>query len=542
MTDFRRPDLDLWDEEDDADDARPTIVAERPTADQPNVRSPAQRVSAPERGASGATAAARSSLVQRLIEQGELDEEAARNSAESLRNSEVDSLTLIDDKEPFSAAFAARRDELTREAARRSEIAQVESESATEDAVPTVSVKRPLPNSPTPLPTPAPLAKLALTKHAAPDMASAPAIRAAATASKTPVREEPAVVESATSVASSVASTAVVASATPAPSAIPVPKLTTPPPAPPRADREVTERISIPGPGMIGSIAPTSRTARPTEREAKGGMPLWQGALAAALLLGGGFAIVNMRSGRQVTATSIASTDRPGIEEPAAAPQRAEPAPALAEPALPNTPAVEAPPAEPAPVAPALAEATGAAAPAPTAPVAAPAQQVPSSLPEPILPKPSKDEPTNAIRRTRAAKVERRALAASAEETVATAPAAPTEEPVVAVPAAEPESTPKPAAIETPASSADLPAKPSREQVTAALNAVLPELQRCVGDRHDTADVTLTVRPGGFVSYAVVAGPYAGSAEGSCIARAVKAAKFPAFSDPSLRITYPFQL
>ena len=87
MTDFRRPDLDLWDEEDDADDARPTIVAERPTADQPNVRSPAQRVSAPERGASGATAAARSSLVQRLIEQGELDEEAARNSAESLRTS-----------------------------------------------------------------------------------------------------------------------------------------------------------------------------------------------------------------------------------------------------------------------------------------------------------------------------------------------------------------------------------------------------------------------------------------------------------------------
>jgi hypothetical protein len=63
-----------------------------------------------------------------------------------------------------------------------------------------------------------------------------------------------------------------------------------------------------------------------------------------------------------------------------------------------------------------------------------------------------------------------------------------------------------------------------------------------VGDRHGVAEVTLTVRPAGFVSYAVVSGAYAGTSEGSCIARAVRAAKFPAFSDPTLRVTYPFEL
>jgi hypothetical protein len=112
------------------------------------------------------------------------------------------------------------------------------------------------------------------------------------------------------------------------------------------------------------------------------------------------------------------------------------------------------------------------------------------------------------------------------------------EPPAVVEPVANP---PEPPAAEA-APAPVLPAQPSRDQVTAALNSILPALQKCVGDRHDTADVTLTVRPAGFVSYAVVAGAFAGSAEGSCIARAVKAAKFPAFSDPSLRINYPFQL
>jgi hypothetical protein len=516
--------LDLWEEEDDADDARPTIVAERPTSSAPLAT-----------GATGATGAAgadpgrasvnlgRTALVQRLIRQGALEEEVPRNSSELLRDSEVDSLTLVE-KEPFSAAFAAQR----------AEIAQVESEPATEDAVPTVSVKRQMPSGGTPLPALAPLAAPLPEKQAprargqatlpghgplisAGTPLPAPAPRAASAAgplpaSGTPLPGRAALPASGTpfpgraplpSGGTPLPAPAPIAKATALATEVPVPapKLATPPPRP---DREVTERISIPSAGMAGSIAPTTRTARPNDRERKGGMPLWQGALAAALLLGGGLSIAMLRESRsQVSSTSIAT------------PREAAPAPvqpiAVAQEALPNPPVV----VEPAP--PVTAE---------------PVQAVPSAVPEPILPpKPSKEDPTSSSRRMRVARPERRALAAQE-------PSAPV---AVAVEEPAPEPVAKPAEPEAPPAPA-LPGQPSRDQVTAALNAVVPELQKCVGDRHDTADVTITVRPAGFVSYAVVAGPFAGSAEGSCIARAVKAAKFPAFSDPTLRITYPFQL
>ena len=62
-------------------------------------------------------------------------------------------------------------------------------------------------------------------------------------------------------------------------------------------------------------------------------------------------------------------------------------------------------------------------------------------------------------------------------------------------------------------------------------------------DLHDgVATVTLTVRGSGQVSHALVGGTFAGTPQGSCIARAVKLARFPSFSDDSVRITYPFQL
>ena len=52
----------------------------------------------------------------------------------------------------------------------------------------------------------------------------------------------------------------------------------------------------------------------------------------------------------------------------------------------------------------------------------------------------------------------------------------------------------------------------------------------------------MIVRSRGVVSYAMVSGSFAGTPEGSCIARSVKLAKFPAFSDPSVRVNYPFEL
>jgi hypothetical protein len=88
----------------------------------------------------------------------------------------------------------------------------------------------------------------------------------------------------------------------------------------------------------------------------------------------------------------------------------------------------------------------------------------------------------------------------------------------------------------------NLPAQPSREAVVAALDAIAPQLASCTGDKHGVANVTLTVRGAGIVSHALVTGVFAGTPEGSCIARAVKLAHFEPFRDPTIRVTYPFQL
>ena len=47
---------------------------------------------------------------------------------------------------------------------------------------------------------------------------------------------------------------------------------------------------------------------------------------------------------------------------------------------------------------------------------------------------------------------------------------------------------------------------------------------------------------GAIVATAVVGGDFAGSPEGSCIAKTVKQAQFPQFSKPAFKFTYPVQL
>jgi hypothetical protein len=44
------------------------------------------------------------------------------------------------------------------------------------------------------------------------------------------------------------------------------------------------------------------------------------------------------------------------------------------------------------------------------------------------------------------------------------------------------------------------------------------------------------------VTTATVNGPFAGTPTGSCIARAVRAARFPPFAQPRFAVTYPFHL
>jgi hypothetical protein len=88
----------------------------------------------------------------------------------------------------------------------------------------------------------------------------------------------------------------------------------------------------------------------------------------------------------------------------------------------------------------------------------------------------------------------------------------------------------------------DLPAYPTREQVTAGFEAVRAALAQCAAGRTGTAEIKATINSNGRIGHAVVAGDFRGTAEGSCIAKAVRDAQFPAFAEPRLKVSYPFAL
>ncbi|MCA9602347.1 MAG: hypothetical protein KC417_09995 [Myxococcales bacterium] len=95
---------------------------------------------------------------------------------------------------------------------------------------------------------------------------------------------------------------------------------------------------------------------------------------------------------------------------------------------------------------------------------------------------------------------------------------------------------------ETQKSSSNLPATPSRDDVTAALMAVRPSVMACAEGRHGKSTVEVSVAPSGRVRTATVHGTFEGSSEGSCMARAVRTAKFPAFSRDTFVVSFPYQL
>lgn len=82
---------------------------------------------------------------------------------------------------------------------------------------------------------------------------------------------------------------------------------------------------------------------------------------------------------------------------------------------------------------------------------------------------------------------------------------------------------------------------PTREQIRSALAAMAPAVQACAEGRHGLASVNVVFHgASGAMRSAVVSGPYAGSPEGSCIARAVRAAQVPSFSQSTFTVSYPF--
>ncbi|NOY91853.1 MAG: hypothetical protein GXP55_11705 [Deltaproteobacteria bacterium] len=97
---------------------------------------------------------------------------------------------------------------------------------------------------------------------------------------------------------------------------------------------------------------------------------------------------------------------------------------------------------------------------------------------------------------------------------------------------------PTPAA---PESREDLPETPTRAQVQAAFTRVLPNLRACT-DSRGAVPIRVTISGSGRITTAVVQGHFAGTPEGSCLARAVRTAHLPAFQQRRLSVNYPFVL
>ena len=83
---------------------------------------------------------------------------------------------------------------------------------------------------------------------------------------------------------------------------------------------------------------------------------------------------------------------------------------------------------------------------------------------------------------------------------------------------------------------------PTRSEVLAALEPLRPAVERCVKGQHGIAQLDITVVNTGAVTHAIVAGDFAGTPEGSCIALAARDAKFAPFQKPRFRVIFPFSL
>ena len=83
---------------------------------------------------------------------------------------------------------------------------------------------------------------------------------------------------------------------------------------------------------------------------------------------------------------------------------------------------------------------------------------------------------------------------------------------------------------------------PSRSDVIAGLDGVRSSVQACADGRSGVAEVDLTIAANGVVTNALVGGDFRGTPQGSCIARAVRKARFPKFTKDSFRLLYPYSL
>ena len=88
----------------------------------------------------------------------------------------------------------------------------------------------------------------------------------------------------------------------------------------------------------------------------------------------------------------------------------------------------------------------------------------------------------------------------------------------------------------------DLPAGPTRSEVVSRLESVRSSVQACAAGRTGIADLDITIAHTGVVMHVLVGGDFAGTTEGSCIARAVRQARFPQFTQERFRLLYPYAI
>lgn len=158
--------------------------------------------------------------------------------------------------------------------------------------------------------------------------------------------------------------------------------------------------------------------------------------------------------------------------------------------------------------------------------------------------------------RTLQLEVERDAVGAATEPEAAEPPGAPESTPVFAPSAEEPQTIrldeTRVIAHRTFAARASrdratmtLPERPDRKDVAEALGWARERAQACVvGSEHEgrIAELTIHVAPSGTVTVAEVHGELAGTAVGSCIARAFRTVALPRFAGDRLVVRYPMQL
>jgi len=93
------------------------------------------------------------------------------------------------------------------------------------------------------------------------------------------------------------------------------------------------------------------------------------------------------------------------------------------------------------------------------------------------------------------------------------------------------------------APASNLPEQPSRDDVMNSLRSVEDAVKACGGGQHGVAMAAITVAGStGRVSSVNVSGQFQGTPVGSCVARAVRGAKFPKFSRSDFKVNFPFRI